>query len=88
MSRNESQISETTWVINGKDKSIGRFIDIRDERVKDEQGEGYLVEWSDMFGFSVNLLDLSFKELTNFRTVIQKVNNYVEQQDPDSVYKA
>ena len=88
MSRSEQRISETTWIINGTDIAIGRFIDIRDERVIDEQGEGYLVEWSDMFGFSTNLLNVSFSELTNYKTVIQKVNHYVEQKNPDHVYKA
>lgn len=60
MSRFLRKINEHTTVITGHDHALGHFIDIIDKRYAntplDEQGEGYVFEWSQFLGITTNLI--------------------------------
>ena len=53
MSRILEQVNDNIVVIHGNDHAIGSFLDVTDKRYafsgKDEQGEGYVFQWSRMF---------------------------------------
>jgi hypothetical protein len=82
MSREETPINETTQIVRGSDHALGYFIDIKDKRYAnsglDEQGEGYLVEWSTIFGFSQNKIGILQGELKDMNRVNELVDKYIE----------
>ena len=83
MSRFTTKPQETTTIVRGSDHAIGYFIDVLDHRFagteKDPQGEGYLVEWSELFDFSINLIGITKDQLKDDATINKKVNDFVAQ---------
>ena len=81
MSRKTLELQKDTDVHYGGDHAIGTFIDITDRRYansgKDEQGEGYIVEWSEKFGFNTNLIGITAEELRNSSDTIRLVNKFI-----------
>ena len=65
MSRNIMRVTDEITIISGGDNALGRFLDITDSRYansgKDEQGEGYVFEWSENLGITTNLLKINRK---------------------------
>ncbi len=82
MSRHTTRLNDTTQVHSGGDHALGRFIDITDSRYadsgKDEQGEGYLVEWSQLFGFSQNQIGIKVEELPDRERIFELVDAFVD----------
>lgn len=72
---------QNTIIAFGSDHALGRFIDILDRRYAgttfDPQGEGYLVEWSDLFGFHQNKIGIKIEELSNEELIFEKVDKYL-----------
>ena len=81
MSRKTTRLNETIQIHHGNDCAIGQFIDITDSRHatsgKDMQGEGYIVEWSEVFGFSQNKIGITKNQLASVDETIRLVNEYV-----------
>lgn len=73
--------SEPTRFNYGTDHAIGRFLDITDRRFAgtkdDQQGEGYLLEWSDLFGISTNLIGATVEDLKDQTKLIQLVESFL-----------
>ena len=82
MSRDHEPIQETTSIVRGSDHALGYFLDITDTRYansgKDEQGEGYLVEWSAVFGFTQNQIGIKVNELKDHSRINELVDKFVE----------
>ena len=80
MSREYTQLSPPVSVIGGSDHAIGCFIDVTDRRYadsgKDKQGEGYVMEWSELFGFTTNLIGLTKEDLSNREIIIEKADAF------------
>lgn len=78
-SEGQLQTSSTT-IIRGNDHILGMFVDVCDSRiagtVHDPQGEGYLVEWSELFGFSQNKIELESIHISE-ADIRQKVEEYI-----------
>lgn len=59
--------TDTITVITGDDHAIGRFIQVIDTRFRDTehdiQGEGYVMEYDNTFGFTLNLIGLTKSDL-------------------------
>lgn len=76
MSRHNLPFNEHTTIHSGSDHAIGRFIDIADSRyaghISDVQGEGYVFEWSEMFGISTNLIGATEGDLKDRKKLIDK----------------
>lgn len=82
MSREIININKNISIAYGNDHAIGKFLDIRDKRYaqsnKDEQGEGYLVEWCEMFKFAPNLIGITIDEFDNKERIIELCNKFCE----------
>lgn len=65
--RQETKLDESTYVIQGHDHAVGRFVQIcNDHYAKskhDLQGEGYVFDWDEMFGVSLNLIEIDDLDL-------------------------
>lgn len=81
MGRKILKLNEYTTMVHGNDHTLGYFVDIVDNRYAnsdlDEQGEGYLVEWSSEFNFSNNIIDLKFDDFKDPQKIIDKVNYFL-----------
>jgi len=70
-----------TRLIWGNDHVLGKFLDIIDVRYagteQDEQGEGYLFEWSTLFGISTNLIGLTEESMKDEKQILQAVEIYL-----------
>ena len=83
MSRKTHNLNKNITIAYGSDHAIGQFIDVMDKRYansdKDEQGEGYLVEWCTLFGFSQNQIGITVEGLQDEVTVIELCNIFVSE---------
>lgn len=81
MSRVPCNITEHICIIMGSDYTLGRFIDVTDSRYansgKDLQGEGYVMEWSKVFGLSTNRIDIQEKDIMNKQVIILKCDEFI-----------
>jgi len=61
MSRNHVDFTPDIHVVYGVDHALGNYVDIYDTRYAgtegDEQGEGFVLEWCEMFGLTTNLIN-------------------------------
>lgn len=84
MSRKTINLNENITVAFGNDHMLGQFIDIMDRRYahsgKDEQGEGYLVEWCTAFEFSQNQIGITVEDLKDAPKVIELCNKFVNEK--------
>jgi hypothetical protein len=84
MSRKIHNINENISVAYGADHALGQFIDIMDRRYaesgKDEQGEGYLVEWCGAFQFSQNHIDITLEGLKDEAKIIELCDKFVKEK--------
>jgi len=83
MSRHIIEVNDNTDIIQGTDCAIGYFIDITDKRFaqsgKDWQGEGYLVEWNSMTGFTNNRINLRDTELRDIEQINRKIEIFLSE---------
>lgn len=92
MSRHTIRRGVKTIAIYGNDHALGRFLDIVDERYAnhpaDTQGEGYIYSWTELFGVSLNLANLTPVEARDLesRTARRKINNFISSLGPASEY--
>lgn len=81
MSRLVFTPNEHTTFISGNDHAIGPFLDITDKRFansgKDRLGEGFIMEWSEMFGFSNNLIGATVGDLEDVVKLQAKVEIFI-----------
>jgi len=79
MSRKHKTINDTITVHFGDDHAIGKFYDIVDSRAEKltADGEGYLVEYCELFGFMTNLIGITEEQLKDKATIISLCNNYI-----------
>lgn len=93
MSRNSKQLSNDITLHYGTDHALGYFVDVTHRQYAhsgdDQQGEGYVVEHSKMFGFSLNMPLLEESDLTSEEVIRAKVeawwDNYVPQSEREEV---
>ena len=82
MSRNSEILDENITIHAGSDHAIGHFFDITDKRFaqsgRDEQGEGYVCEFSTMFGISNNKIEITYEGLQVEEVINQKCNEFIE----------
>ena len=70
--------NETTYIISGKSKELGKYInilDIRPEYDNESDADDYIVEWSEKLGFTRNYIDIKVDKLSNKSTIIKLVEN-------------
>jgi len=83
MSRQWERVTDDITIYFGTDHALGLWLDITDKRYavseQDEQGEGYVYEYSQKFGVSTNLVELTMEEIDfhNRATVIEKCNLFI-----------
>lgn len=81
-----SKLYPYTDHVTGNDHAIGKFIDITDRRYAgcpdDEQGEGYILEWSQLFGFTTNLIGATPEDLLSFDALQAKVEAFASNLKP------
>ncbi len=67
MGRSVLHAQEFTNYIGGRDHALGEFLQITDERFrtsgKDLQGEGYVLDWDALCGFSVNEIKATLADI-------------------------
>jgi hypothetical protein len=83
MARHTILLGPFTEIHYGKDRALEFFIDITDTRFtasgKDEQGEGYIMEWSKKDGFSTNYILANVAEINlPIEEMIVKIKPKVE----------
>lgn len=65
----------------GSDAALGRFIDFTDKRYAgtdyDKQGEGYIVEYSELFKFSTNLIGATFEDLSDINKIKELADKFL-----------
>lgn len=71
---------ENTIITRGTDHAVGSFVQVADGRYansgKDEQGEGYVLDWDRLFGFSINLINAKPEDLYNDDKLKELTNDY------------
>jgi len=82
MSRYTEILNKNIKINFGWDATLGSFVDIIDKRYvnigKDEQGEGYLVEWTKIWGFTQNKIGIKQEELKNGKRIEELINKFLE----------
>lgn len=82
MSKRESSVNENTIFVNGSDDALGSFFDIIDKRYaasgKDEQGEGYVFEWSEAFNISTNLIQAQPEDIGDKEKLLGLVEMFIK----------
>lgn len=83
MSRNTlSTQSKFVDITTGKDHAIGKFIQIQDRRYsqsdKDDQGEGYVLDWDEMFGFTINLINATLEDLKDTNKLVSLCDEFAK----------
>ena len=72
MSRKVKIVNENITMYYGGDHAIGKWMDVTDSRYavndKDEQGEGYVFETSQVFPFGNNLIGLKVEDFQELKT--------------------
>jgi len=70
MSRNSKNITPSITIWYGEDHAIGKWFDVTDNHFamsgKDEQGEGYVFEWSELFPKGTNHINYQMPDNFNF----------------------
>jgi hypothetical protein len=61
MSRKTIYHDSRLSVVTGDDHALGKFFQIFDKEMQDEtpEGEGLVLDWSELFGFETNLTGIS-----------------------------
>jgi len=61
MSRKTIYHDSRLSVVTGVDHALGKFFQIFDKEMQDEtpEGEGLVLDWSELFGFEVNFTGIS-----------------------------
>jgi hypothetical protein len=74
MSRNIIYSDSRLKLINGTDHAIGMFFQIYDKKMENEtpEQEGLVLDWSELFGFEINLTGMP-----NSENVIGIINKYI-----------
>ena len=79
MSRNPSRLTEDIVIVRGNDHISGYFVQIMDKRYarsgKDQQGEGYVLDWDEAFGFTTNYINAQIIDLHDDMKLIELANN-------------
>ena len=82
MSRYSQRVNEHTTFHIGSDHALGRFKDITDSRYaahpSDQQGEGFVFEYSELFGIGTNLIGASHRDVLNNGRLIELTNKFIE----------
>lgn len=82
MSRTTIKKSNNIFIYTGDDHAIGRFLDVIDLRFAghetDEGGEGFVFEWSDMFGITTNLIGANEAELNDIDALVAKTEKFIQ----------
>lgn len=78
MSRTVIDPSPDISIIRGKDHILGNFVQIQDRRYansdKDEQGEGYVMDWDELWGFTINLIHAEIIDLHDDVKLLELAN--------------
>lgn len=71
-------------ITTGTDHAIGIFVDITDDRFAgtkdDEQGEGYVFEYSELFGITKDLIKLAPEDIIDRNKVVELCNAFFLKQ--------
>jgi len=83
MSRITEPLDNNVKINRGSDPAIGYFFDVQDKRFansgRDEQGEGFVCEFSTMFGIYNNKAGLTMADLEmGEEVIIEKCNKFIE----------
>lgn len=85
MSRNHKNLSQLAIVTRGSDHVLGRFVQVSDVRYAlsgdDMQGEGYVLDWDEGFGFTTNLIGAKVEDLGDDNKLLELVNVFCKEND-------
>jgi hypothetical protein len=80
MSRFHEELSGDVTITTGDDHALGRFMQVSDQRYarsgEDEQGEGYVLNWDQVFGFSTNLIGATREQLGDNDKILELCNEF------------
>lgn len=82
MSRQIAYHDSKLTVITGIDHVLGKFFQIFDKEMEKETPEGLVFDWSEQFGFEINLTGIP-----NDRGYLKIVFDYVEEHKDDILKK-
>jgi hypothetical protein len=74
MSRKTVFQNNNITIVAGTDHAVGKFLQIFDKRVETEEGEGLVLDWSELFGLEVNYTGIP-KDLP----ILDMVQKYIEE---------
>lgn len=84
MSRSSRNIGSGITIISGSDHALGEFLDIISSDYAgsshDEQGEGFLVEWSSLFGFAQNQIGIKKSQFKKNGKIIELVKKFLSEK--------
>lgn len=67
MARNVNNATPNTDFVYGPDAIVGKYVQISDRRFAghplDGTGEGYILDWDEMLGFTTNLIGATEEEV-------------------------
>jgi hypothetical protein len=83
MSRIHTDLSGNVTKTIGEDHAVGRFVQLTDKRYagtpEDIQGEGFVLDWDELFGFNVNLINAEVKDLSNNTKLLVLCDDFAHQ---------
>jgi hypothetical protein len=85
MSRKHTDLSPNCTLTRGTDHALGNFIQLSDLRYalsdEDEQGEGYILEWDAVFGFTKNLINATEADLGDDKRLLELANEFFKESE-------
>lgn len=78
MSRNTVYQENGITIVAGVDHAIGKFLQLFDKKMEDKtpEGEGLILDWSELFGLEVNSTGISDKELPIEKIVLKYIEEH------------
>lgn len=87
MSRLSKKLNDNTTIIYGSDHAVGRFVQVVDKREieRNDESDGYILDWNELFGYSnnkINLPDKFFAGFVDTISIVESVERYFKNKKP------
>lgn len=83
MSRIHTDLSGNVTKTVGQDHAVGNFVQVTDKRwarnPEDIQGKGFVLDWDELSGFSINLIGAEKKDLKNNTKLLVLCDDFARQ---------
>lgn len=82
MGRSHVNLSTDVILTTGTDHAVGQFLQLSDQRYsqssEDIQGEGYVLDWDQLFGFNINLIGAKLEDLKDSAKLLELCNDFAK----------